>query len=247
MQLSKQTTQDTHTSQPAISSLEIAEITGKPHRNVTADIERILKEAEIDAQGFLHTYKDAQKRNQNCYILPRRECDLVVSGYSVKYRLAIIDRWHELEAKEAKQTWDALNDPATMRGILLSYVERLIAAEDTLKLQAPKVEFFDKAMESSTLCQLAVAVQVAGLPFKRNKLFEKLRDDGILISGGTRHNLPKQTYIDKGLFTVEENSYKHPISKEPIVAFTTHVTQKGIDFLIRNYSNQATATDESQG
>lgn len=35
-----------------ISSLEIAQLTGKPHRNLTADIERILKEAEIDAQGY---------------------------------------------------------------------------------------------------------------------------------------------------------------------------------------------------
>jgi phage regulator Rha-like protein len=60
---------------------------------VIADIKRILAEAEIDALGFKGISKDAYNRDQPCYHLPRRECDLVVSGYSVKYRLAIIDRW----------------------------------------------------------------------------------------------------------------------------------------------------------
>ena len=67
-----------------MSSLQIAEITGKPHRNITLDIVRILSEAEIDAQGFLHTYKYGQNRDQPCYILSRRECELVVSGYSLR-------------------------------------------------------------------------------------------------------------------------------------------------------------------
>lgn len=68
-----------------------------------ADIRRILLEAEINPAEFLAVYKDQQLIDRPCYNLPRRECDLVISGYSVKYRLAIIDRWHELESQKQKQ------------------------------------------------------------------------------------------------------------------------------------------------
>lgn len=85
-----------------MTSREIAELTGKDHKNIIRDIETTLLQAEIDALNFEHTYIDSQNRSQREYRLPKRECDLVVSGYSVKYRLAIIDRWHELENKPAK-------------------------------------------------------------------------------------------------------------------------------------------------
>lgn len=85
-----------------MTSREIAELTGKDHKNIIRDIETTLLQAEIDALKFEHIYIDTQNRSQREYRLPKRECDLVISGYSVKYRLAIIDRWHELENKPAK-------------------------------------------------------------------------------------------------------------------------------------------------
>ena len=86
-----------------MTSREIAQLTGKNHYDVTRDIEKTLFQAEIDVSKFAAIYKDAQNRNQTEYLLPKRECDLVVSGYSVKYRLAIIDRWQELENKNQFQ------------------------------------------------------------------------------------------------------------------------------------------------
>lgn len=87
---------------PAISSLEIAKITGKNHQHVLRDIRQILSEAEIDVSRFGHISKDSYGRDQKCFLLPKRECMLVVSGYSVRYRLAIIDRLEELEANAAE-------------------------------------------------------------------------------------------------------------------------------------------------
>jgi len=81
-----------------MSSLEIAELTGKRHDNVLADIRKILAEVEIDSTVFSGVYKDQQLIDRRCFNLPRRECDLVIAGYSAKYRLIIIDRWLELEA-----------------------------------------------------------------------------------------------------------------------------------------------------
>lgn len=91
-----------NTAAVTMSSLEIAGLTDKEHRNVVADIKRILDDAEIEGAGFLAPYKMPSGQATNIYNLPRRECDLVISGYSVKYRLAIIDRWHELELATPK-------------------------------------------------------------------------------------------------------------------------------------------------
>lgn len=89
-----------------MSSQEIAELTGKEHKNVLADIREILGQAGILAADFSAT-RIVRGREYEAFNLPRRECDLVVSGYSVPYRLAIIDRWHELEAKESLNIIDA--------------------------------------------------------------------------------------------------------------------------------------------
>lgn len=95
-------TQLTQSGTPAISSLEIAKITGKHHKEVMRDIRSTLEQAEIDQRGFAQVYKAGNGQDQPCFLLPKRECMLVISGYSVKYRLAIIDRLEELEAKASK-------------------------------------------------------------------------------------------------------------------------------------------------
>jgi phage regulator Rha-like protein len=86
----------------AVSSLEIAKLTGKRHADVLRNIENILNEAKIDQRKFASIRLDVGGREQPYFLLPRFECDLVISGYSVKYRAAIIRRWHELEALAAK-------------------------------------------------------------------------------------------------------------------------------------------------
>jgi Rha family phage regulatory protein len=229
------------TTQPTISSLEIAHITGKQHNEVLKDIRRILAEAEIGLGQFSQSYRNAQNKVQPCYNLPRRECDLVISGYSVKYRLAIIDRWQELEARESKQSFEIPQTRAAALRLAAELEEKVAEQSAALAIAAPKVDFYDTVMESSTVCQLGVACQVASLPFGRNILFQKLREAGVLISAGERHNLPKQKYIESGLFTVKEKSFTS-ITGETLVKFTTHVTQKGIDWLIKKYGKTQEVT-----
>ena len=86
-----------------MSSLEIAGLTGKGHNDVLKDIRRILGQAGIAEGRFTLSYKDRSGKANKCYNLPRLECDLVISGYSVPYRMAIIKRWHELELKQLEQ------------------------------------------------------------------------------------------------------------------------------------------------
>jgi len=72
---------------PTMSSLEVAELTGKRHQDVIRDIRNVLEQAEIEAAQFCAPCKLPSGQTSQVYNLPRRECDLVVSGYSVKYRL----------------------------------------------------------------------------------------------------------------------------------------------------------------
>lgn len=86
-----------NTDYAVMSSLEIAELTGKEHRNVLADIDKMLKELELGELTFQSTYTDKSNRQSKCYNLPKRETMILVSGYSIKIRAKIVDRWEELE------------------------------------------------------------------------------------------------------------------------------------------------------
>ena len=86
-----------------MSSREIAELTGKRHDNVMADINKMLTElyGEEDVLNFQGIYLDAYKREKPCFNLPKRETLILVSGYNTTMRAAIIDRWQELEGELA--------------------------------------------------------------------------------------------------------------------------------------------------
>ena len=79
-----------------VSSREIAELTGKEHRNVMADIRNML--AELYGDGGILNFEDTQVNQQNgqsypVFNLPKRETLILVSGYSVALRAKIVDRW----------------------------------------------------------------------------------------------------------------------------------------------------------
>jgi Rha family phage regulatory protein len=84
-----------------MSSLEIAERTGKDHKNVMRDIRAMFIQLDITGLSFECSYRDTTGRSLPCFNLPKRECLILVSGYSVELRAAIIDRWQELEAQTA--------------------------------------------------------------------------------------------------------------------------------------------------
>jgi len=118
---------------------------------------------------------------------------------------------------------------------LIHSEERKIELEAELEVAKPKVEFYDTVSKSETVCEMAIACQVAKLPFGRNTLFAMLRRDGVLISRGPRYNLPKQAYILQGLFTVDESFHTDARTGKIFIHNTTHVTQKGIDWIIRRF------------
>ncbi|MGP9796204.1 Rha family transcriptional regulator [Halomonas sp. 86] len=98
--------------QATMSSREISELSGKRHDAVLRDIRRMFDKLEEDAHTFVGTYIDSLGREQSEYLLPRRECEILVTGYDVKRRAAVIDRWFDLESgNKAPVRTVAANDP----------------------------------------------------------------------------------------------------------------------------------------
>ena len=83
----------------SMSSLEIAELTGKRHDHVMNDIRKMLEELEVLTPVFSGMRK-VRGKEYEVFNLPKRETLILVSGYSVSMRASIIDRWQELETKE---------------------------------------------------------------------------------------------------------------------------------------------------
>lgn len=84
-----------------MSSREIAEICGKRHDHVMADIRNMLEELNFQSPDFLGDYIDSKGRKYPCFFLPKRETLILVSGYRIDLRAKIIDRLDELEKQQA--------------------------------------------------------------------------------------------------------------------------------------------------
>lgn len=172
-----------------MSSREIAELTGKEHRNVLVDTRKMLEElhGEEGMLTFQQTYTNGQNgQTYPMFSLPKRECLILVSGYSVQLRAKIIDRWQELEQvtqtladkagvpkevliKEAKD--DALlaklqaSTEASKAKIELSRLKVQTAKErDALKLKAAKEKYAEqsKVLHARTTKLLSQGALVKG-------------------------------------------------------------------------------------
>lgn len=80
-----------------MSSRDIAEVTGKEHKNVKRDIESMLADLAEDALTFERIYFDSMNRQQTEYHLDRRHVECLLTGYNAALRMKVIDRMHQLE------------------------------------------------------------------------------------------------------------------------------------------------------
>ncbi|WP_129141538.1 Rha family transcriptional regulator [Modicisalibacter coralii] len=85
-----------------MSSREIADLTGKQHKNVMADIRSMCEQLDISSAEFSAQYQDSTGRSLPCFKLDRYHTEVLVTGYDVKRRAAVIKRWHDLESGSAQ-------------------------------------------------------------------------------------------------------------------------------------------------
>lgn len=81
-----------------LTSVEIAELTGKRHADVMVDIKKMLEQLQIPPTEFSVGYTDQQGKPRPCFSLPPREVKILITGYDVVRRAKVIDRLEQLEA-----------------------------------------------------------------------------------------------------------------------------------------------------
>lgn len=114
--------------------------------------------------------------------------------------------------------------------------------EATLTEQQPKVAFADAMLASTTSCligELAKVLTQNGYTIGQNRLFSYLRDEGYLCKVGERRNLPRQEYVEQGLFEIK-HSTRSGNGGVMHITNTTKVTPKGQQYFINKLVRQTT-------
>ncbi len=85
--------------QQRMTSLEIAEVTGKSHAHLMRDIRNMERawEKVTESRFGLSSYKDATGRTLPCYLLTKTECLYVATKFNDEARARLVLRWEELE------------------------------------------------------------------------------------------------------------------------------------------------------
>lgn len=220
--------------QQTMTSLEISEATGKEHGHVKRDISKMLTTiydilGDKDASSFGYIYMDSQNRSQTAYRLPYDETICLLTGYDAKSRMAVIKRWQELEGAKPKAL--DLNDPQALRAALLGYTEKVLQLETKVAADAPKVAFAEVIRAMDGVCHIGEFCKT--MRIGRNRMFKRMKEDKILMAS----RMPYQKYIDKGYFSVIEQTPYTNSKGETHTTFTTMVTGAGQVFLARRYAD----------
>lgn len=80
-----------------MSSIEVANVTGKQHAHILRDIRNLLDQGVAASNFGLGSYMDANQQVRPCYNLTAKGCLILASGYNPILREKIINRLEELE------------------------------------------------------------------------------------------------------------------------------------------------------
>lgn len=237
-----------------ISSLEVADMVEKRHKNLLRDIAKYtyeLTELKIEPSEFFRdsTYKDKTGRVLQCFDVTKKGCEFIAHKLTgikgTEFTAKYIDRFHTMEqiiadhipqgkellALAVLEAQKTINDLQASNTALIEDNERM----------KPKEIFSDAvtaSKDSILVGDLAKILKQRGFDIGQNRLFQKLRDNGYLISRkGLSWNMPTQRSMEMGLFEIEERAITNPDGTVKIRK-TTKVTGKWQQYFINKFLSQ---------
>lgn len=144
----------------------------------------------------------------------------------------------------------AWNTPEQVFARALKMADQTIAKlKDTNKSLAEKIEadrpktiFADAVSASHTsilIGDLAKLICQNGYQIGQKRLFQWMRDNGYLMVSGSSRNMPKQKYVEHGLFEIKESNVQNPDGSVRITR-TTKVSGKGQLYFVNKFLGQET-------
>lgn len=192
-----------------MSSLQIAEITEKRHDAVLRDIRNLLDQG-VGAHNFVESsYNNSQNKELPCFILTKKGCLILASGYNALLREKIINRWEELELQHRNggfQIPQTLSEALMLAAEQTKQLEQAKAEKQLLEAkaqeqerviqeQAPKVEYYDDVLNSTSTY---TATQIAKeFGWGAETLNRKLKEKGVQYKQSGQWLLYAK-YQDKG-------------------------------------------------
>lgn len=190
---------------------------------------RAISQKRLTAQGNETTYTD----HEISIDMAKQICMIQRSEKGKLYRQYFID---------LEKAW---NTPEQVMARALKLADKTIDTlkEDNKKLvednerMKPKVIFADAVRASSSsilIGDLAKLLRQNGVETGQQRLFSRLRDEGYLMKTGSSRNMPKQKYVEMGLFQIKETVISNPDGSVRMTK-TTKVTGKGQQYFLNKY------------
>lgn len=208
-----------------MSSREIAELTGKEHKNVIRDIRTMLDSLQEDGSDLSHQFREEKDARgyTSMFHIDRELTDTLLTGYSIPLRRKVIARWHELEAKQAPAFAIPKTLPEALR-LAAEQAEALERQQAQLEAARPKVEFVERFVQSSSgskgfreVCKLLKANEAEFRAF--------VMDHRIMYRLGGKLTA-YQCHIDAGRFEVRAG-----VTESEHAYTTTKFTAKGVSWI----------------
>ena len=222
-----------------MSSIEIAELTGKMHKHVLEAI-RVMEPSWEKVAGTkfrLGTYKDANQQDRPCYELTKIECLYIATKFNDEARAKLILRWEQLENERRNGNFQV---PASFKEALLLAAhqqEEIELQQKQIEANKPKVLFAEAVSTSQRSClisELAKIISQNGVAIGQNRLFAWMRKNGYLCNKGQYYNQPTQKAMELGLFEIKKTTITKP-SGDVIVNTTSKVTGKGQIYFVNKF------------
>lgn len=192
----------------------------------------LLKNEKVRLEGNREVKRDIMDY-QISVDMAKQICMIQRSEKGKQYRQYFIDlekAWNTPEqifARALKMADQKIEKLKETNAGLLEDVERM----------RPKEIFADavKASTSSILIgDLAKLLRQNGVETGQQRLFSRLRDEGYLMKTGSSRNMPKQKYVEMGLFQIKETVISNPDGSVRMTK-TTKVTGKGQQYFLNKY------------